>query len=61
MGPVGGEMSKIRRRLAETTDALEIALEPWSGSMKVNGLRLIAENRKILSGLTFMRKPNANS
>jgi hypothetical protein len=54
-------MSKLRRKLAETTDALEIALEPWSGSMKINGMRLIAENREILSGLTYMRKPHANS
>jgi hypothetical protein len=51
----------IRRQLAVTTDALQIALEPWSGSVKVNGLRLIAENRKLVDGLTFIRKPNANS
>lgn len=47
-----------QNRLAQTTDALEFALEPWSGSAKINGIKLIKANREILKGLTFIEKRN---
>ena len=40
---------ELRLALGAALDALEIALEPWGGAAKVNGLKFIAETRAKLS------------
>jgi hypothetical protein len=44
-----GDVDELVERLRLTTDALEIALEPWSGLAKVNGEKCITENRTIIA------------
>ena len=39
---------EVVRALTITTEALDIALGPWDGAGKVNGIKLIADTRALL-------------
>ena len=42
---------EVVRALTITTEALDIALGPWDGAGKVNGIKLIADTRALLTRL----------